>query len=185
MKNVAAPLFGPRSDWHFNACLNYSHDEWDFYASGFQEAAEVLARQILAERRNIDVLAIPLVYLCRHAIELRLKRLSQRAVSLQLISAGPNRGSHELRPLWREVRLAVKRLGWRDFPFRVLDQVISSFDRIDARGMAFRYPTTLDGQRAIPGLRHINVLQFYEQVAEAVDLLSSVDSAFSAAEDCI
>lgn len=36
-------LFQSTTNWRFNACVNFLHDDWDLYAEGYNRAGRILA----------------------------------------------------------------------------------------------------------------------------------------------
>lgn len=100
-----------------------------------------------------DALFMPIAYLYRHALELKLKDLVGLACDAGLIERS-NRveealEKHHLRRLWNPVRRAIV-ARWPNEPdVHVIDNteaLIRDFDRIDESGQNLRYTHDLNGQ---------------------------------------
>ena len=74
-KRKFEPVFCGDVDWQANACLNFSHDSIDLYASGYKDAGDKLVEYVLAKATDQDILIYPIVFLYRQYIELRLKEI--------------------------------------------------------------------------------------------------------------
>jgi hypothetical protein len=172
--NSEQKLFGPSAEaWNFNACLHFTHDQWELYAQGYEEAASCLYNEIVDRRGILDVLVYPLVYVCRHGLELRLKALIRDATCLLDAPVKTMPSGHRIDQLWNDVRLKLVRV----FPggeseLAAIDLVIKQFCEEDPASTAFRYPTETTGKPSLEGIRHLNVIIFFDLYREAAQLLT-------------
>jgi hypothetical protein len=89
------------------AWIPQTSDQWEFYATGYREAADRLYESWRATRH--DFLIFPLVFIFRHYTELRLKELSQSAA--ELLDLPPDwRCNHRIDDLWRRLRPLLQRI---------------------------------------------------------------------------
>ena len=146
-------LFGVRPDtpWPSVAILGYMEDD-STLAMGFASAADLIVDDWERGARD-DSMAVPMMYLYRHAMELALKQ-SVRDVATRLRAAkdaDPNIVSekvdqrlasrelgHSLAALAGELQRLLARLNIQTLP----DEVMATLDALhksDATGEAFRY----------------------------------------------
>src|SRR5665811_2493141 len=76
-------LFVSQEDWWNNACLNWCHDGWTLYATGYREAADLLVRHIEQRGVDQDMLVYPVLFLYRQYLELEIKDLIRQGRRLQ------------------------------------------------------------------------------------------------------
>lgn len=116
--------------------------------AAYQEAAEELVRA--AEKGPGDLLVFPIVYLYRHAIEVSMKEVIQRAVALRDDGKGsPSQHRHDLMELWRRTRALLMEIV-PDEPYDGVDEVqavIRELHDLDERSMSFRYDDQKIGER--------------------------------------
>lgn len=155
------PLFGPGEDFRLNACLNYGLDQWDVYAAGYREAAEVILDHVRTNHADQDCLIYPFLFLWRHHIELMLKGLGLQAAAL-LDATWAIPSNHGLERLSEDVRSMLNRVLEafsekipRDESAR-FSEAISVIARIDPKSMVFRYPEDLHGRSHLEDVTHIN-----------------------------
>lgn len=179
-KTPKPPLFGGRySDSQFNACLHYGQDQWELYASGYQDAAEAIASEIIEDHGIIDTLVYPLIYLCRHHIELRLKILIRDVTAL--LDDCQQREGHKIDQLWAFARPMVEQAfaGHSDAPALDIEELLNQFVAVDPRSTTFRYPAELGESSGLAGMRHLNVAQFYEGYQQLVEMIGSIHCGVS------
>src|SRR3989338_10138071 len=76
-------LFTTQEDWWNNACLNWCHDGWSLYASGYKDAADFLVQRTEETKVGQDSLVYPVLFLYRQYLELEIKDLIRVAKKLQ------------------------------------------------------------------------------------------------------
>src|SRR5438132_10675486 len=92
-------LFDSADDWYHNACINLRFFNWDWYASGYKLAGDVLVQHVVDTRDHRDTLVFPIVFNYRQYLELRLKEIIivGRILSDEASEFPPE---HDLRVLW-------------------------------------------------------------------------------------
>ena len=130
-------LFGVRPDtpWPSVAILGYMEDD-STLAMGFASAADLIVDDWERGARD-DSMAVPMMYLYRHAMELALKQ-SVRDVATRLRAAKDAELGHSLAALAGELQRLLARLNIQTLP----DEVMATLDALhksDATGEAFRY----------------------------------------------
>jgi hypothetical protein len=159
-------LFRPGLSSAHNACVGTNggpYDERD-YAYGYFEAAERLAKAILADTSLIDLMIYPLAFTNRHAIELALKDLAHKLPPLW--NEGPAVAlTHKLSDNWRQVKSYLEK-GPEFDPTAVemVDAVLRDFIEIDPSGEAFRFPSSRSGSKFLQDSAWLNVQIFEEKM---------------------
>lgn len=147
----------PRGEWHRNALVGWHRVQYGEYAEAYRLAASHLIDAGLADRGELDLLIYPIVYNYRHAIESALKdsitwlevAIASRANAGELPSDSVRDVrevrrrlmGHELTPLLADLEsrmVEIPNLGTLEQNARA---VVEAFDKFDADGQRFRYPT--------------------------------------------
>jgi len=173
-------LFQPAEDWWNNACLNYTSNTWDLYATGYKEAADNLAKSVDETRHHADLFVYPIVFLYRHYLELRLKDLLMMG---QELTARPQdlKHIHRIDILWSMCRPILEEV-WPNSEREALDAVedcIKQFVKVDPASMSFRYPATKDGKPTLPDIKHINLRNLKDVLARTSALLEGASMGIS------
>src|SRR5437879_6163122 len=125
-------LFDSAEDWYHNACINLRHFNWDWYASGYKYAADVLVQHVIDTRDHRDTLVFPIVFNYRQYVELRLKKiiLVGRMLSDE-VAEFPH--THNLRVLWNTCRsiIADSEPSASETDLDAIDDAISQFCVVD------------------------------------------------------
>ncbi|MCK4394158.1 hypothetical protein KAX17_14760 [Candidatus Bipolaricaulota bacterium] len=175
-------LFSAGEDWRLNACVNYATDDLYAYAEGYKQASDVLVAHILSEgATGIDFLVYPLVFLCRHAIELQLKGAIRDGERL-LNRPRTRLEHHKIDSLWRAARTVLEEV-WPEGDeslLRSIDDVLTQFSSVDPSSQAFRYPVDRKGKRTKPDLTHINLLRFHQLASTVYKLLDGATTGLDA-----
>lgn len=165
-------LTGPADDWWNNACLNYTHATWLYYADGYKEAAEKLVE--VAGDCTLDTVIFPIAFLYRHYLELQLKRITVLAQRLEDLPCEVPHG-HRIDELWDQARAALREAHIPEQePEPRVTQLIREFAAIDSVGQAFRYPIDTSGTATLRGITHINIRNFGERMAEITQLVEGL-----------
>ncbi len=179
-------LFGAGPESHYNACIIHGPERWSSYVTGYHRAIEVLIRHMCEYSPDLDTMIYPLVYLVRHAIELRMKAL---LLSCQYVLGRKRQVpiTHDISRLWRQLKPALKEI-YPDYDHVVLadsvDGLIDELTRADPKSVAFRYPEDADRRGSIDtNIRHINLRTVFESYMKTVDALDAVHTAVGCAED--
>ena len=179
-------LFTSQGNPHLNACLNFTHDKLNLYATGYRTAAQLLVSYVQDHGYHIDTLVYPIVFLYRHYLELRLKELIREGRRL-IDHAEPFPKKHYLDYLWRLCRQVIEKAlpeeSKNQEVLEIMDEYIKQFAELDDESFAFRYPMKKDESPSLPeNLRHINIEQFsraMERVANFLDAASTAISVYS------
>jgi len=119
-----------------------STQSWAFYALGYDRAFESLVEKAMERWPGGDYLRMPLFYLCRHSLELRLK-YTIRDVS-RYTDIGPIVDGHRLMSLWNHLLEHTDKVGMpaTDDYTKLCDHFICVLDQVDPDGERFRYPSS-------------------------------------------
>jgi len=152
-----------------SARLNYGVSPAYLYATGYREAARIVAKYACESRNDKDVLVFPVAYLYRHHVELVLKDLKSTALYLTDRTQS-DRPNHELMPLWNDLRPLLQEV--EAFPKEELDGVtayVQQLHEIDPKGEAFKFSTTKNGKPLLADKTQIHI----RTLAEAMEKLAS------------
>lgn len=150
-----------------NACIHkYQIYQWDIYAIGYKYAADLAIEQGIKGHslnfskyhdlyRKVDVLALPVIYLYRHYLELRLKSMIIRGNMLKLCEDDeyPDEEymkfdpTHKLDKLWEDCRILLENiypeLDKEDLTeLETMDKYIEEFSKFDENSFISRYPAS-------------------------------------------
>lgn len=144
------------------------------YAHAFQEAAIKLADGIVVG----DVSSVPLVFLLRHAIELKIKAiLLEFGHSIPVAPEKVINRRHQLGKQLEDLNILVTQLGSTISP--ALRAVVQAWDTDDPTGMKSRFATDLLGQMEV--LKNIEEFDVGQFVKESLGVLDEVESHYQAA----
>lgn len=154
---VTDPFFEVIHDGEWNACVGIQGDA-EAYVDGYMEAALELASAVIDKRMygSRDTLAMPILYNCRHALELALKYAIDQLHQMQMIaSAHPI--NHDIRSHWQhlyDAKIGDEKL--RDF-IAQLEPFVISLAAIDDDGQELRYAQNRDGDRSLAAIAVVNL----------------------------
>lgn len=173
------PLFKCGSDWHNNACLNYSHDMSSNYINGYKNAADTLVLHINEKASNQDSLVYPVVFLYRHHLELLLKNIIDNGLKL-LGNDDERPKNHNLDSLWSGVKKIILKV-WESSPeeSKFIDHIIGELNKYDQYSMSFRYAKDKKDNKANPCLYYINLRHLAQSIDKVSVSLNGIDSAIS------
>jgi len=149
------------------------------YANSYKAAFEVMVENLVdTDFRDVDKKVFPLVYSCRHAVELYLKGIIVGACSLRRTPI-PNIKTHNLVFLWEQLKVLMKKADrrFKSGCYVYLDEVIADFngyDLPDVYGEAFRYPIECDESSPHEKFRYINICTFYDQIMPLLETLETL-----------
>lgn len=147
---------------HGNVVLNftsYPKGELSVYALAYREAADVLIENFKQRNWYSDMDACPIVFLYRHSIELYLKAIILWGAGLVRLQSGEDINTdrlfetHKFGDLLPAVKRIFREAGWLNNgasgvkfgTFAEIDKLILSFEQIDPKSYAFRYPIDRKG----------------------------------------
>ena len=142
---ISFPELSDQDMWEKNANPNDSNcTAWlrrnvhnlSGFADDYACAVRCLADDVQKEPDSRDFTIIPILYLIRHSLELRIKNLLQLLNHRQI-------KTHDLKCLWNEFGQAYN--GDKSNPsYKNADRLILMFGKLDNNGEIYRYPMTHD-----------------------------------------
>lgn len=145
---------------------------WESQLLGIGRLTQILSDRLLSESFAVDDMALYVIFLQRHRVEVGLKLILERAnASL------PN--THKLVPLFEQVKTAVTNAGmaalWPPFDTAV-SEYVGLVDQIDEGAATFRYPVDTKQQ---PWSRDdfVDLVEFEKSgAAFQIEVLSLIES---------
>jgi hypothetical protein len=148
-------------------------DSW--YAEAFKNAGDKIIAELKGRRDRMhrDLYFIPVAYLYRHCLELKLKHLIHLCIDVGLVrdtkKAKEVLGDHGLHPLWNIAKAGLRKR-WPNGPSDVLsgaEHVIQQFHSIDESGQNLRYSLDTSRKRTIDRLPSSVDLAHMRKVVDA------------------
>ncbi len=183
------PFFEEIHDGEWNACIGTQGDV-ENYVDGYLEAAQELAAAVLDKRlyASRDTLAMPILYNCRHGLELALKYAIDRLHKTGMLTAG-HPANHDIESHWQHLQTtavgSVNALG--DLTLRGLvgdlEPYVKSLAAIDDDGQELRYAENRDGQKSLSGKAIVNLVHVHESIQKLSRLLQSLKHRVQDIED--
>lgn len=133
--------------------------DWEAYVRGYIQAANILVEYVGQSGMDSDTLVLPITFLFRQHLELRIKSLLTDTRKL-LNQPQQTRKSHDIKHLWEECRPLVEQIFPEQFSEQldVVAQIVSQFSEIDPASQGFRYPINVTGKQSFPeGFDNINL----------------------------
>jgi hypothetical protein len=173
-------LFTSQEDWWNNACINWCHDGWNLYTSGYKEAADLLVQGVEQRSAGHDSLVYPVLFLYRQYLELQIKDLIRQGRRLQSIS-GEFPKHHHIGNLWEVCHKLLSEISPHDsvVELKEIARLIAEFSAVDPTSMAFRYPQDKDGNPSLPGMSHINLRNVREVIGKISIILTGASIQLS------
>jgi len=172
-------LFTTAEDWWNNACLNWlpAGWDWDLYATGYKDAADILVSHIQDNNRHHDTMIYPIVFLYRQYLELAIKNLIRQVRRLQDVTE-PFPKIHRIDELWCICHRLLSQIapGDSEEELKHITRLIEEFSTVDPTSMAFRYPEDKGGSPSLPGITHIN-LRIVKEVIGKISVIIEGASA--------
>ena len=149
------------------AWIPESARDWHQYARGYQSAYEELLLKWERHDMRPDSLIYPIIFLCRHYVELRLKELIQMSISLLQVS-GDWKYGHRIDKLWLHVRPHIQTIwpGENENELNNIETLILEFSSVDPSCMEFRYPTDLAGKLFLQKIQRLDVVHFKKTMSQ-------------------
>ncbi len=156
-------------------------------ADSFKESADKIINELeLTENyKHPDMYFIPIAYLYRHALELKLKQLINMSLKLELIYKSEKvleaLKNHSLAPLWHQVKLSLKKR-WPTSPgddLRAVERVILDFHSIDRSGQSLRYTKKTNGESTLLSLpKAVDLRMLKDVFGRSYNLLDGCQMTF-------
>lgn len=167
--------------------LKRLHVDDSWLADAFKECADKIIRDLKRGRspRHADIYFIPIGYLYRHSLELRLKQIVRLALKLDLLEENEKitetLKNHNLYPLWNYAKSSLVKF-WPDGPVDDLigvEHIVQSFHNIDKSGQNLRYVESSHGQSTISKMpEYVDLIHFKNVFTGVFNLLSGCEDAF-------
>lgn len=151
------PFFQMIPDGLWNACVGVQGSD-EAYVDGYLEAARELVAAVLDKKMvgSRDTLAMPILYNCRHAIELSLKFVIDHLHDAGMI-ANRHRPDHDIASHWAHLRDAKVGDARVVELVEQLDPFVSSLAAIDDDGQQLRYARNRAGDKSLSGVAVVNL----------------------------
>jgi hypothetical protein len=171
------PFFEPIYDGGWNACVGIQGDA-ENYVDGYLEAALELAGTVIDKNlvASRDTLAMPILYNCRHGLELSLKYAINRLHETGMISH-THQADHDIESHWQHLQDkavgGISALG--DSTLRQLindlGPYVKSLAAIDSDGQELRYAQNRDGQTSLKNISTVNLPHVRKSIERLSELL--------------
>lgn len=167
------------SNWWHNACLNFFHNNWDLYAIGYKDAADILVQAVLKAPGQQDILVYPIVFLYRQYIELRLKEIIKKG-SVLLVTFNEIPFDHNIDVLYKKCKEMLEEVCPKGslIGLDVVNDFINQFIAIDPGSFAFRYPTDKKGKSSLT-IKNINLNNLAEVMRGMANTLDGASAGIS------
>jgi len=174
--NPIDPFFETIHDGEWNACVGIQGDA-ENYVDGYLEAAQELAAAVIDRRlmARRDTLALPILYNCRHGLELSLKYAIDRLHKAGMLTQG-HPINHDIESHWQHLNSSavgsVGALGDKRLRQLVadLEPYVRSLATIDDDGQELRYAQNRDGQTSLSGIAVVNL----RHIRQSIETLSGL-----------
>ena len=158
--------------------------KWFSYVDGYKAAADLLVDKIEG-RAPEDILVLPIVFMYRHHVELKLKYIIT-AIDVLSQTQIPNLITHNLIALWNYVKVHLGCIRGGPFDAEMiasLDHLITELSNLDPNSFRFRYSHDRDfNENDIP--TSINLRHFKETMQILSNGLSFIESGIDYERDC-
>lgn len=164
-------------------------DSWGIYADGFKRAAQLLISSVQSTY-EINTVVFPILFLCRHHIELMLKEIIGYGLYLNE-EVRPPPGGHDLQNLWKEAKAYIRKeiSDVSTDESENIEHLILEIHALDATSEGSRYPVikkrTQGGRNASFSWDspHINLDELDVKMKTIGEFLHKVANFLSVAQD--
>jgi len=191
--------FDPNVDPIYNATLNFLDDMSYGYIEGYRCASKILADYAtdgISETRyagsSMDMLIYPILFLYRHHLEIRFKKIIKDAKFLLKEHPDYNDG-HTLSLLWTEAEHKIISVLTNNYQnineefnigFIFVTEAVNDIEAKDPTCDGFRYPerakkrSDVSRSKNIPDITHINIKTHQTNMEHITNFLDMIDSLF-------
>ncbi len=174
--------------WASLEWMKYSYSFGDsMLADFFKEAGDKIINDLKRRKygKHAEMYFMPIAYLYRHSLELKMKEIIGVLLKLGLIKKNAELTAflekHSLEPLWRYIKPSlIKR--WPNSSnddLNFAQQAIQFFHRMDVTGQALRYTKDKKGKSTLKSLPpSVDLIQFKEILGEVYSFLDGCEMAF-------
>lgn len=169
------------ASWHVDDTL---------LAGAFKEAGDMVVKELSRGKagKHADIYFLPIAYLYRHAMELKIKQIIRLGIKLDLVELDEKLETaleeHKLHQLWNYTRKVIEGY-WPESPKEDLDaagRIVQEFHKIDKSGQTLRYTKDKNGESTLARLPASVELTHLKDVFEAVfNLLDGSQAGLSEA----
>jgi hypothetical protein len=144
--------------------------EWGFYADGYKRAADIIVDQVDGDAPD-DILILPIIFLYRHYVEVKLKDVIIGLDRLSGTHMGKGFGTHNLISLWSYLKSHLDCIrtepGNKEI-LPALDSLIAELATLDPDSFHFRYPydKTLQQEMQLP---HSLSMNHFKETMEKIE----------------
>lgn len=165
-----------------------------FFSESYRKSSEAIFEKVSKLKFESRFLVIPVIFLCRHYLELRLKELIS-GINYTKTENYSFPDGHNLEFLWNSYKTALTDADYSIQPSNIdlnnIERLILEFNNIDSNSMSFRYPVekdktteTLQNLQAFDIENFIQIMTriynfFYEQSGNLFHLIAQAEEYFS------
>ncbi len=181
-------------DYWNDACINWDRHAWGLYAMGYEEAADILVKNVKSD--NSDLLIYPIAFLYRQAIELQLKDIILTCRGLYGFENEEIPKNHDLLQSWSVCKKAIEHVWPKEEDrgnVKEVEKIIREIHTIDKKSFSFRYPVDKNNAPLLPqGLRQVSiknlsnkykiVIMYLNGAICGIDAIIESDDSYSCAD---
>jgi hypothetical protein len=169
------------------AFLESGPSRWWMYAESYRFAAATLVERFAKTGHDQDFLALPVLFLYRHYVEVALKFI-EREASLLLGKPHPKPKGHGIRDRWGRVQPLLEEIWPNNADYkkdnRHVRSLIAQLDVVDPDSDTFRYPVDADGHSNLPPeLERLDLSHFAAEMEAFAHWVGGVEGALSAEQE--
>jgi len=147
-----------------------------FFALAFKEAGDKIVKELNRgeDRERGEKFFLPIAYLYRHCLELKMKTIIRQGIRLQLIEKNKKISdvlrTHNLSQLWNALKKVVQAY-WPEGPqeeLQAAEQIVEKFHAVDKSGQNLRYGRDKSGESTLHKLPESVELTHLQEVLEAI-----------------
>lgn len=133
---------------------SFNHDD-SLFSTAFKEAGDKIVKELSRGKypSHPDMFFMPIAYLYRHSLELKMKHIIRLGIRLELIEKDTKVSNelenHRLHQIWNYVKKVLEKC-WMDSHKEELNaasRIIQEFHNIDKSGQNLRYSKDLSGKK--------------------------------------
>lgn len=171
-----------------NVVLNvtkYAKDDLLRYGDAYLNAANSLIEVFKSKKEFAEADACPIAFLYRHAIELYLKAIIHWGAELVRLRGGEFKtekllSTHKFEDLLPNLKRVFEEVDWlyetgtktKFGTYKEIEELILTFEAVDQKSFAFRYPVDTKGEAHLPPGFHFNVIALGEETSGMLRTLS-------------
>lgn len=147
-----------------------------FLAVAYKEAGDKIVRELARGKdfQHPDMFFMPIAYLYRHSLELKMKEIVRLGIKLELLKADKKLqdvlDGHSLYPLWNLIRSAVEAY-WPDGSkndLNAAERIVQELHKVDKSGQNLRYSRDRSGKSTLEKLPDSVQLTHLQDVFHAI-----------------